>query len=139
MTFVKKVEKLVKRRGKQPVVVPTKEEILEQLQAHFIVCEPEDNIKKLANIISKEFERMKHTSYGELNHRRANLLGDKPQPRLDIVQYETEEDRSCFEMKHSEYSTLKVIHYKRFIITVVENAKWIRISYVKPFQYKGQA
>lgn len=111
---------------------PTQDEIVKQLIEHF-AKHPKDvvtqeDIYRIADKVTKEFESLKNKPYG------AFAKYNPEKPALHIFIYSNEYMLTDFEKEYSKYSPVVNLFVKcttiDFHITVIEYLKQIHLSYV---------
>ena len=111
---------------------PTKEEIIGQLEEHFKKhpkdeVTPED-ILKIAEEVSREFEELRDKPYGGF------AKYNPSKPRLTISMYRdawTMHDRELYPADYSPIMSTGIKCSKiHFSMTVVSNTKWISLAYI---------
>lgn len=117
--------------AQEPVIVPTWEEIFQQLSDHFKGERPEQELRELTNIIDAEFQRLKDLPYGDSHPLSRFAVYDRPKPELVIHVYDDGCDLFQKEFYPADYSTVSKILHKHITITVVNAVKRIQLAYVK--------
>lgn len=115
----------------EPVIVPTEEEIFQQLSEHFKGERPEKELRELTNLIGFEFQRIKDLPYGDSHPMSKFAVYTRPKPELVIHVYDDGFDLFQKEFYPADYSTVSKLFYHHMTITVVTAVKRIQLAYVK--------